>query len=292
MPTEDGTAVVNTIAETQVTAPTESTPVETKAPVLDEDGIDISWAQDDGSAEQHDEPAESTPKEEEPQQDEVVETNPVDTQETPKELSKGEVRKDSLNTEIRDLVAERNKIRNEVEQLNTQFYKPASTEELTEQVNPETGEYYNRLEAQVEAMRQEREVEKYNNQIAEARLTLSSEATRAVQDFPIFDAKSPDYNPQLAAQVDQLLEQSLIFDEKSNQVVGSKISPYQLIKTVADAHKLSATQAAAQGQRAVEKMQSQADIPSSAPVKTTQTDDTKLDADAYAKKHGLKEHRF
>lgn len=287
MPTEDGTPVVNTVAETQVAAPTESTPVETKAPVLDEDGIDISFAQDDGSDKDSDEPTES--KTEETQQEEV-ETESVDTPE--EKVSKGEVRKDQLNTEIRDLVAERNRIRQEVEQLNAQFYKPASVDELTEQVNPETGEYYNRVEAKLEALEQAQQVERYNNQVAESRLAISSETARAIQDFPMFNAQSPEYNPQVAADVDQILEENLIIDKNTGQWIGSNISPYKLLKTVANAYNSSAVKTAANGQRAVEKMQAQADIPSSAPVKTTQKDDAKLDAEAYAKKHGLKEFRY
>lgn len=293
MPTEEGNAaVVNAPADSQVTAPTESTPVETKAPVLDEDGIDISWAQSDGSDQNEEDTDESNPEPQEPQQEEAKEAEPVDTQEEQEQPSKAEARKEQLNTEIRDLVAQRNQIRQEVEQLNAQVYKPASSDELLEQVNPETGDYYNRVEAQLEAMRQEREVEKYNTQVTESRLSLQSEAARALDEFPMFDSQSPEYNPSVAQQVDQMLAQNLIVDQNTGQIIGSHVSPYTLYKTVADAAKFSAAQSAAKSQKAVETMQSQADIPTSAPVKQTPKDIEKLDADAYAKAVGLKEYRF
>src|SRR5690606_34821861 len=116
-------------------------------------------------------------------------------------------------------------------------------DELLEQVNPDTGEYYNRLEAQFEAMRQEREVEKYNNQVADTRLALGHESQKALQDFPMFDETSEEYNAELAKEVDQVLAQSLRFDERTGQVIGSAISPYQLYKSYAMAAKQSAAKA-------------------------------------------------
>lgn len=290
MPTEEGTPVVNTEAETQVTAPTESTTVDNKAPVLDEDGIDISFAQDDGQERAEETPEapkpESDDQDAEEKQDADAETEePAEDQE---KTSRADARKEQLQTEIRDLVALRNSLLTEVEARNAEVYKPASPDELTEQVNPETGEYYSRLEAQVEAMRQENEVSKYNREVAETQLTLTSEAQRALQEFPIFDETSPEYQPAIAAQVDQVLGQSLVFDPNTKQIIGSKVSPYALYKAVADAAKVSAAKSAADGQKAVEKMMANADIPSRAPSPKATKDDSELSAEEYAAKHKLK----
>lgn len=287
MPIEEGTQVVNTTAETQVTAPTESTTAETKAPVLDADGIDISFAQDDGQ-EQLDETPDKSPEPESDKQDE----EPTDTEEGKEQPTKADARKEQLNTEIRDLVATRNQIKAEVETLNSQYYKPASVDELTQQVNPETGEYYNTLEAKIEAINQERQVERYNNQVSEARLNLFSDAQRAVSDFSIFDESSKDYIPTLASQVDQQLKNVLVLDPNTGQLIGSRESPYNIYKTAYEAYNLGRTQAAANGQKAVSRMMNQADIPTSAPAPKNNKDDSKLDADAYAAKHGLKEFVF
>lgn len=290
MPTEEGTTpVVNEVAE--ATAQTDSTPVVTKEPVLDEDGIDISFAQDDGSEETDETPTESPePESEEPKADEEATEEPaVEEQEQP---SKADARKEQLNTEIRDLVAMRNQIKAEVEAYNAEVYKPASVDELTQQVNPDTGDYYSTLEAKIEAMEQAQQVERYNNQVAEARLSLTTEAQRAVSDFPIFDADSSDYIPQLAAQVDQRLQNALVFDPKTKQLVGSRESPYTIYKTAYDAYRIGQAQAASRGQQAVTRMMNQADIPTNAPAPKSTRDDSKLDADAYAAKHGLRFHEF
>lgn len=289
MPAEEGT-VVNNDAVVE-TAATVSTAVENNSPILDEDGIDISFAQNDGSDDTDDKSEESTDdsqqEETEAESTEVVEETTEESED--EKSSKADQRKDQLNTEIRDLVSERNRIRAEVEQLNAEVYKPASADELVEQVNPETGEYYNRLEAKLEAMEQQRQVEQYNNQVTEQRLALTSEANRAIQDFPMFDERSEQYNPAIAAQADALLQQQLVFDPRTNQLIGANGSPYQLYATIAQAYQQASQQSAVKGQQAAEKMMAHADkVTTTQPVKQ-KTDDSKLSAEEYAKKHNLKE---
>lgn len=221
----------------------DSTPLEDQAIDLTDESAseeqEESTAQDEGTEDQNEEEGSEAPAESE------------EAPEEPK--SKGEQRKDQLNGEIRDLVAQRNKIRQQVEQLNQQAYQVPTPDQIMEQVNPETGEYYNRLEAQMMAMQQERAVEKYNNQVAEAQLSLQSEATRALNDFPAFDEQSPEYNKDIAEQADALLMNALQRDPRTGQIVGSSISPYALYKTLND----SIQSAKASGQVAAQKAQSQ-----------------------------------
>lgn len=267
MPDEEGTQVVNETAVVD-TATTDSTTEENNSTQV-ADQTPVGRQTDSGEIVlETPEVTEDTDTSESSEDTDTTEAD--DVEEPPKRGA--EARKEQLNTEIRDLVSERNAIRAEVERLNAQVYQPASVEELTEQVNPETGEYYNRLEAQIESMRQEREVEKYNNQVAETRFSLANEASKALQDFPMFDETSPEYNPQAAQAADRVLGQSLIrdpnvpeIDPSTGQptglgvVIGSHISPYQLYQSLAVSAQASAQKAKLQGQRNVEKMLSQTD---------------------------------
>jgi len=265
--------VVNTPVVADAT-PTESTPVEkTSSEAATDDAFEKGF--DDGEV--------SSPKPKTEEAEEPIELDEPDgepTDDTPKTEAdepeeprgKAEDRKQQLNTEIRDLVAQRNAIRQEVEQLNAQVYQPASEQDLLGQINPETGEYYNSLEAKVTAMEQRAEIERYNNQVSEARLTLTTEAQRALQDFPIFDEKSPEYKPEIAAGVDEILGKNLIFDPNTNQVIGSNVSPYQLYATVARAAQVSAQNGKLEGQKATEKMLATADTPANAPVSKPKED--------------------
>lgn len=210
----------------------------------------------------------------EPETEEVkTEEASVETEAEEKPQGKAEDRKQQLNTEIRDLVAQRNALKTQVTAANAEVYQPATEEELLEQTNPETGENYNRLEAKLAAMEQAQEVDRYNSQVAEAQLTLSSEAQAALRDFPMFDSESTSYNPEIAAEVDKLLGAALVIDPNTRQVIGSNVSPYQLYKTIADASNIKEVQGQIKGQQASDKMQSRVDSTSgAAPAKQTEED--------------------
>lgn len=229
------------------------------------EGVDTTTEQESSPVEQEsiaDDTTEEVSEEETEGEEDADEQSDEQEDETEdKPLSKGEQRKDQLNTEIRDLVAERNRIRTQVEQLNARAYKTQTAEELMNEVNPDTGEYYNRLEAQLEAMKQERAIEKYNNQVSEAQYSLSNEAERALRDFPMFDANSQEYDPELAAEVDQILERSLEIDPRTGQIIGSRHSPYKLYKSYAMAARASAAKAQVKAKKDTVQMLTNADRP-------------------------------
>ena len=183
--------------------------------------------------------------------DEVV--TPAD-----KPQGKADERKDQLNTEIRDLVSQRNALKAEVEKANAEVYQPATEQELVDDQGMTP------LEAKVEAMRQEREVEKYNSAVAEAQLTIGTESERVLRDFPIFNPDSTEYDKELGEEAAELLRANLVIDPNTNQVIGSNVSPYQLYKTLAKASGISAVKGQIQAQAATEKQLANADDSSAA----------------------------
>lgn len=245
---QDEPAVNDEVVQQDATG-TESAPVEDQAPEVVE------------SSQEQAEPTEESPEDTTP---EVTESEAEDTEDDAEPRGKADERKQQLNTEIRDLVAQRNTLRQEVERMNAQVYRPVTEQELLDQINPETGEYYNRTEAKVAALEQQIELQRYNEQVSEAQIGLRHEALKALQDFPMFDAESPEYNPEVASQVDQLLSKNLVFDPNTGQVIGSHVSPYQLYKTVALSAQAGATTGQLKAQKATEKMLASADTPPSA----------------------------
>jgi len=190
---------------------------------------------------------------------EPAEEKPAEETEPEPPKGKAEDRKTQLNTEIRDLVAQRNALKEQVEKANSEVYQPATEDELTEQGMTS-------LEAKVEAMRQTQEMEKYNSQVADAQLTISSEADRVLQDFPIFNSESDQFDKELAEEAAQLLDANLIKDPNSGQIIGSNVSPYQLYKTLARASGISAVKGQMKGQKETEQMLANADSGASATV--------------------------
>ncbi len=171
---------------------------------------------------------------------------PAEGEAEPEKPRPAEERKTQLNTEIRDLVSERNKLRDEVTKLNAETYQVATEQELVDGGMTE-------IEAKVEQMRQEREMDKFNSQVADAQLTISSESDRVLRDFPLFNPDSEDYDKELAEEAAGHLGSMLIIDPNTNQVIGSNGSVYQYYKTLARASGISTTKGQLKGQQDTER---------------------------------------
>lgn len=208
---------------------------------------------------------------EEPEAKEETETEgeaeePAVETETEKPKTKAEERKTQLNTEIRDLVAQRNSLRTEVEKANAEVYQPATEDELVDQG-------YEATDAKLEALRQQVEMRDYNEKVAEAQLTIGSESQRVLDDFPIFNPDSDQYDKELAGEASELMQANLIKDPNTDQVIGSNVSPYQLYKTLARASGISATKGQIKGQQDTEKMLANADTSSAKTAATSSKKD-------------------
>ena len=246
MPQDEEAPVVNEQVEEVTTAP-ESTPEETKEPVSEQP--------QETEGEQTEEPVDADETEEKPKKG--AEARKEQLQNEISELE-GELDSEPTdpNTEIRSLVAHRNELKRQVEQRNAEVYKPASVDELLDQINPETQEYYNKLEATVESMRQQQEVDRYNSQVADSQFTLETESQQVLKDFPMFNPKSPEYDKESALEVAEILKASLIVDPNTQEIIGSNISPYKLYKSHARAAQSSARKAEIKGQKATEDRKS------------------------------------
>lgn len=242
--------------ESQETTAPEPSPEENKAPEVVDDGFD-------------------TPVKEEVESDKETEDKPVEdksdaepveeTKEEDKPLGKADERKAKLNTEIRDLVATRNAIKQEVETLNSNAYQPQTVEELVDQGMDES-------QARVAALEQRIELSEYNNRVAEAQLSISHESEKVLSEFPMFNPESDQFKPEIAQQAAQLFDRNLQKDPNTGQIIGSNVSPYALYKTIADAYTAAAQESEIKGQQAAEKELAAVETPSSAPPKAEKKD--------------------
>ena len=211
------------------------------------------------------------------------ETNPTPQEAKPEETSSknAETRKQQLNNEIRDKVAERNALRREIAELNKQKYQMKNVSDLPtvdalmEQINPETGDYYTRTEAKLARIEAERELERetkkldeYTESIVDNRLRLRDEADRVLKDFPMFDESSSSYDKDLAEKAEQVAEKLLIKD-KSGEVIGSNGSIYDVYALVAAAVESAGKSGEIAGKKAAEKMMVSADVIGASSIEST-----------------------
>lgn len=269
---QDETAVNDQVVAD--TTATESAPVENTSEVADEfDGLgDVSLT--DIPAETETEGKSEDTASEQEQSDAAGETETeTQPQEGEKPLSpKAEKR-------FHQLANERNQLKAELEALRAREAQFAQEQNLVNEINPETGEYYTPQEIERIAWQQSRETQaqqvaeqRYALEVQQNQQTIASETQKAIQEFPMFDEKSPEYSPELAQLADQRLGRALITDE-NGQILGAHDSPYEILKTIADATKANAAKYEATAQKATEKMLANADNPGGSPQKASKGDE-------------------
>lgn len=248
----DDIAVSGELQETPTTSA-----VEEKTPEVETVGVQ----QDDGEIVVKD--AEPEEPKEEPVEETQEEPEPTEAQDETEELApKSQNRFQKLANENREL-------KEQIERLRLQETQLATEGELLNEINPDTGDYYTPQEIERIAFQQTREQqmqqvaqERYQLEVQQNQASIANEATQALQEFPMFDSNSPEFNPELTAQADALLKQSLIVDE-NGVLLGSHVSPYQLYKTINDSTQANAAKMQAEAQRANEKMLANVDPSSS-----------------------------
>jgi hypothetical protein len=260
------------------TTPAESAPVKenvTAANALDDDSFDDVEVSEDTESDDADE---SDDSEQEQQVTEETKTEQPQTEEKPL-TEKSQNRFQKLANENREL-------KEQLERLQSQEAQVATEQNLLNEINPETGDYFTPQEAErvarqqtLETMQQQAAQQRYELEVKQSQQMIGNESVQAVNDFPMFNPESKDYNPEIAAQFDEVLGENLIYempdgnrytaatlaangvDLNSPQVrlLGSNISPYKLAKLIADSTKANAGVYQANAQRFTERMLANAD---------------------------------
>jgi hypothetical protein len=229
-------------AETQETAPKESSTEDTKAPeVADESDKDtITPEKETEEADQEDTA--------DPDADASDETNDSDKPQA----------KNSAQNRIRTLANENRELKRQIEQVTAQVYKPATADELVEQGMSET-------DARVEALTQQMQIEKYNNHVAALTADLNVESQQVLHDFPIFDKDNKkEYDPDFAEMVHEMYFKTAKIekDPKTGMFINADVLPYDFYKSFVTARKSGHTKGEVNGKKNATKELAAAEIPS------------------------------
>ena len=170
----------------------------------------------------------------------------------------GEERKQQLNREIRDMVAQKNQLAQELAAINEQVYAAQTPEELVEAgVDP--------AEARIQSMEQREQLRDFNTHVADVNANLGIQSLQVMSDFPIFDPNSASYNDELSKKAKALYESvaGIETDEKTKLIIDVKVLPYNIYKSIAETYDTGTKGGQVEGQKATEKMLSNADPQSS-----------------------------
>lgn len=257
--------------------------------------------------------------------DDTAEPEAVEETETPQEDTKVDPKNEwdqltgPAQERFRQKVNEANELRAQLSQLDARKAQVAQEQELLNEINPETGDYYSPADAEriarnnyLESQRQSLAQERQQMEVQQSVQSIASEAGQVAEEFPIFrefnadGTKNQDFKPEVAQDLDNLLSENLLYqiedgrvftakvladngiDPSTKNLVGAYNSPYLLAKSLANAYQAASVTAKIEGQKATEKMLAQADTPTGAkPTKASSKDEANMSPDDYAKSKGL-----
>jgi hypothetical protein len=178
-----------------------------------------------------------------------------------------EARKEQLQTEIRQLVAERNAKREEIARLNTDAYQPATADQLMEQGMDEAT-------ARVTALEQRTQLTEFNAKVADVNASLNTEALQVMHDFPMFDPESTEYNKELTELATKEYQRAagIKTDPKTKLIYDAAVFPYSTYHAIAQAFQAGANTGQVKAQRSAERMMANAETPTNIAPKQPKED--------------------
>jgi hypothetical protein len=239
-------------------------------------------------------PAEEEPKEEAPAEPEVPEAKPDEPEKAEDEAEvppQGEEKPLAPKSENRfqKLANENRELREQIDKITSETYAPQTVEELTAIVNPETGQPYTVAQAADAALAQQLQMRDYKDRAVHAQTVVGTEAWEVLNEFPMFNPDSKDYDKELASIAADTLEANLIRDPNMPEIgpdgkptglgtiVDFRQSPKQIYQTLARASGISAAKGQLKGQADTETMLANADTTGNiSPPKKQKTPDDEI----------------
>lgn len=230
------------------TTATESAPVENQSEVVEESVDTGEYTEADVTEEQEEQETETPAESNDAEEPEAQDDNRGEEQLAPKSVNR-----------FQKLANENRELREQLAQLEARKAQVATEQELLNQINPETGDYYTIAEAERAARMQANErqqeylqVEEYNLQVQQNQQQLSNEANKSIADFPELDSSSDKFDEAVALEYEAALSQALILDQQG-MPIGAHMSPYQLAKSIVTPARAAAERAKALGQAEAQK---------------------------------------
>lgn len=270
---------------------TESAPVETENAAVD---------QDDGFEKIKDLPLLQSERETDSEAEQAPTDEPAaeETDSKPQEIDQATAKDDwdslkgSSQERFQSMANERREAQRRIAELEAQQTRIAEGQQLLNEVNPETGEYYTPQEidqlnwqnSQQSALERNNQ-ELYSLQVEQNQHSINDDIMSAVKNYPIVNPNSPEYNAEIGEEFGQLLNDSLVYALPDGQqatrstllanninpdtqatLVGSNVSAQKLAQFAAKSYAGAKAQGEVVGQanaqRATEKMLANADAPS------------------------------
>lgn len=149
----------------------------------------------------------------------------------------------------------RARTRQQVAQNIDEHYAPKSQEDFM-------AEGLSEQDARIQAMEARMEYSEQRAQVAELNAAMQSDAVNVINDFPVFNPKSPDYDPEFAQLVEQQYQQAsrLQVDEYGN-VLNAEVPLYDFHQRMAQIYGRGASRGTQQAQSDANQMLARTENP-------------------------------
>lgn len=287
----DEATVVNENVE-QVTTTEESTTPETKELEVIREGEPVEPILHEQSETEGEAEAEETKEQSE---ESTEEAQAEETDEKPLG-EKGQKRMQTLANQVREQ-------REYIKQLESQLVpevEPYDVNKAIAEGVPEERAKLEAIESRLDAQEQQKRASEETNRLIELNNAVLTDAENVIRDFPELDESSPEYDPVVTKTVMDMWHQAAdvqYMTDSKGQVVtdtngqplvtNARLSLYDFVNNINSIGSAKQTKGAVEGQKAAEKNLAAVEVRPSAKPKQTNTDDSKLSADEYAKKYGL-----
>lgn len=284
-------ATVVTTPVDQVTTETESAPVETKELEVIREGEPVEPI----LHEQSETEGEESTEEAKDSEAESTESDTVETDEKPLG-EKGQKRMQTLANQVREQ-------KEYIKQLESQIApqpEPYDIQRAIAEGVPEERAKLEALEHRLDANEQKEKASQETNRIIELNGAVLTDAENVVRDFPEMNPDSDTFDPSLTKTVMDMWHQAadvqymtdsngqVVTDTNGQPIVtNARLSLYDFVSNINAIGSAKQDKGAVEGQKAAEKNLSAVEVRPSAKPKQNNTDDSKLSAEAYAKKYGL-----
>lgn len=155
----------------------------------------------------------------------------------------------------RQRIQERQRVKQQVERQVDQTYGPKTEEDLI-------NEGYSEQQAQILALREEMNYKEQRTQIAELNAGLQVETVNVVNDFPVFNPNSEDYDKEFAEMVaNQYKVAARLQTDENNIVINAEVPLYDFYQQMANIRSQAASKFQQQGQQQYQEMLARTENP-------------------------------
>lgn len=170
-------------------------------------------------------------------------------------------------------VQERQQSQRQIAEKLDQVYGPKTADQIQEELEAQgVDEAEANRRAEIQAIREEMQYERQRSTIAELNAGMQSDAVNVMNDFSVFNEKSPEYDQEFTEQVFKAYNVAARVQSDENGIIlNAEVPLYDFYKQMNDIYSRGSSKGSEKGQADAMEMLSRTESPGGASVKGSET---------------------